>query len=52
MVSLPSPEELAQKLNTEPTDHFLFAQGLMQQVVLEDGKPVWKERGVLMDFEK
>jgi hypothetical protein len=52
VVSLPSPEELAQKLNTEPTDHFLFAQANMMQVVLENGKAVWKDTGVIMDFEK
>jgi ABC-type branched-subunit amino acid transport system substrate-binding protein len=39
-------------INTSATDHFLFAQANMQQVVLENGKAVWKDTGRLMDFEK
>lgn len=38
-------------IDTSPTDHRVISEGIMSQVVLEDGKPVWKELGRVMDFE-
>ncbi|MGQ9572282.1 MAG: ABC transporter substrate-binding protein [Dehalococcoidia bacterium] len=38
-------------IDTSPTDHRVISEGIMSQVVLENGKPVWKELGRIMDFE-
>ena len=38
-------------IDTSPTDHRVISEGIMSQVVLENGKPVWKELGRVMDFE-